>query len=105
MGRLSIVLIAIVLGIGLSSVMVVNEGERAIVARFGEIVKDKVDGKPVTRVFAPGIHFKVPVIDKVKLLDARIQTLDGAADRFVTSEKKDLMVDSYVKWRIFDFEK
>ena len=38
-------------------------------------------------------------------MDARIQTLDGAADRFVTSEKKDLMVDSYVKWRINDFEK
>ncbi|MGL5470372.1 MAG: protease modulator HflC, partial [Shewanella sp.] len=49
MGRLSIVLIAVILGIGLSSVMVVNEGERAIVARFGEIVKDKVDGKQVTR--------------------------------------------------------
>lgn len=105
MGRLGIILIAIVLGVVLSSVMVVSEGERAIVARFGEIVKDNVDGKPMTRVFGPGLHFKVPVIDKVKLLDARIQTLDGAADRFVTSEKKDLMVDSYVKWRIYDFEK
>ncbi|MGL6013672.1 MAG: SPFH domain-containing protein, partial [Shewanella oncorhynchi] len=100
MGRLSVILIAVLLGIGLSSLMVVNEGERAIVARFGEILKDDVDGKQVTRVYGPGLHMKVPVIDKVKLLDARIQTLDGAADRFVTSEKKDLMVDSYVKWRI-----
>ncbi|MCI2964648.1 MULTISPECIES: protease modulator HflC [Shewanella] len=105
MGRLSVILIAVLLGIGLSSLMVVNEGERAIVARFGEILKDNVDGKQVTRVYGPGLHVKVPVIDKVKLLDARIQTLDGAADRFVTSEKKDLMVDSYVKWRILDFEK
>ncbi|MGL4713623.1 MAG: SPFH domain-containing protein, partial [Shewanella sp.] len=95
MGRLSVILIAVLLGIGLSSLMVVNEGERAIVARFGEILKDNVDGKQVTRVYEPGLHIKVPVIDKVKLLDARIQTLDGAADRFVTSEKKDLMVDSY----------
>jgi len=105
MGRLSVILIAVLLGIGLSSLMVVNEGERAIVARFGEILKDNVDGNRVTRVYGPGLHIKVPVIDKVKLLDARIQTLDGAADRFVTSEKKDLMVDSYVKWRIADFEK
>lgn len=85
--------------------MVVDEGERGIVARFGKVLKDDVDGEQVTRVFAPGLHFKIPGIDKVRLLDARIQTLDGAADRFVTSEKKDLIVDSYVKWRIRDFEK
>jgi membrane protease subunit HflC len=39
----------------------------------------------------------------VKKLDARIQTLDEPADRFVTSEKKDLIVDSFAKWRIADF--
>ncbi|GGI79122.1 protease modulator HflC [Shewanella gelidii] len=101
MGRLGVILVAILIAIGLSSVLVVNEGERAIVSRFGKILKD--DG--VTRVYAPGLHLKVPAIDKIRYLDARIQTLDGAADRFVTSEKKDLMVDSYVKWRIKDFEK
>ncbi|MFC1519588.1 protease modulator HflC [Pseudomonadota bacterium] len=105
MGRIGLIVLVIILGVGFSSVMVVNEGERAIVSRFGEILKDNVEGQPVTRVFAPGLHFKIPAIDKVKYLDARIQTLDGAADRFVTSEKKDLMVDSYVKWRISDFEK
>ncbi|MCV5656183.1 SPFH domain-containing protein, partial [Escherichia coli] len=41
--------------------------------------------------------------DRVKQLDARIQTMDGRADRFVTSEKKDVIIDSYVKWRIEDF--
>ena len=54
-------------------------------------------------VFEPGLHFKIPFIETVRKLDARIQTLDEPADRFVTSEKKDLMVDSFVKWRIVDF--
>ena len=45
----------------------------------------------------------MPLIDNLKLLNARIITLDGQADRFVTVEKKDLLVDSYVKWRISDF--
>ena len=45
------------------------------------------------------------MFDRVRHLDARIQTLDDAPDRFVTSEKKDLIVDSYVKWRIKDFAK
>ena len=58
-----------------------------------------------TTVFEPGLHFKVPFFDRVKILDARVQTLDDAPDRFVTSEKKDLIVDSYVKWRINDFAK
>ena len=54
-------------------------------------------------IFEPGLHFKIPFIESVRKLDARIQTLDEAPDRFVTSEKKDLMVDSFVKWRIVDF--
>lgn len=101
MGRLFVIITAILIAVGLSSLLVVNEGERAIVSRFGKILKD--DG--VTRIYKPGLHIKLPMIDKIKFLDSRIQTMDGAADRFVTSEKKDLMVDSYVKWRIFDHEK
>ncbi|BDM65775.1 protein HflC [Shewanella sp. NFH-SH190041] len=101
MGRIGLIIAAILVVVAFSSVFVVNEGDRAIVSRFGKVLK--VDGK--TEVFEPGLHFKIPVIDKIRMLDARIQTLDGAADRFVTSEKKDLMVDSYVKWRIKDFAK
>ncbi|MBV7316752.1 protease modulator HflC [Shewanella sp. NIFS-20-20] len=101
MNRIGLIIAAIVLAILASSIFVVNEGERAIVSRFGKVAK--VDN--VTVVYGPGIHFKIPMIDKIRYLDSRIQTLDGAADRFVTSEKKDLMVDSYVKWRIKDFEK
>ena len=101
MGRFTAIIVAILIAISLSSLLVVNEGERAIVSRFGKVLKD--DG--VTRVYAPGLHLKIPMLDKIKFMDSRVQTLDGAADRFVTSEKKDLMVDSYVKWRIKDFER
>ncbi|MBW8182618.1 protease modulator HflC [Shewanella nanhaiensis] len=101
MGRLVAIIAAVLVAVLLSSILVVNEGERAIVSRFGKILKDE----GVTRIYEPGLHLKLPMIDKIKFLDSRIQTMDGAADRFVTSEKKDLMVDSYVKWRIADFEK
>ncbi len=83
-----------------SSLVVVNEGTRGIMLRFGKVQRD-ADNKVV--VYQPGLHFKVPFIDSLKVLDARIRTLDGQADRFVTVEKKDLLVDSYVKWRISDF--
>ena len=61
------------------------------------------DNKPL--VYEPGLHFKIPFIETVKMLDARIQTMDNQADRFVTKEKKDLIVDSYIKWRISDFSR
>jgi len=83
------------------SLFAVKEGERAIVIQFGKVQRDDATGE--TKVFEPGLHFKLPFIDSVRVLDARIQTLDGTPDRFVTSEKKDLIVDSYVKWRIEDF--
>jgi len=99
-----IVAILVILGVLASgSLFVVKEGTRAIVIQFGKVQKDS--GTDVTKVFAPGLYFKVPFIDTVRHLDARVQTLDDAPDRFVTSEKKDLIVDSYVKWRIDDFER
>ncbi|WP_133408557.1 protease modulator HflC [Parashewanella tropica] len=105
MNRIVLIVIALFVGLGISSLFKVDEGERAIVSRFGKVNKVEVDGKPITEVYKPGLHFKIPVIDKVRYMDARIQTLDSDADRFLTSEKKDLMVDSYVKWRVKDFEK
>lgn len=83
-----------------SSLFVVAEGKRAIVIQFGKI---QVDDANKVKVFGPGLHIKIPFIEDVKMFDARIQTLDDPADRFVTAEKKDLLVDSYVKWRIKDF--
>lgn len=85
-----------------ASIVVVPEGTRGIMLRFGKVQRD-ADNKVV--VYSPGLHFKIPFIDGINILNARIQTLDGQADRFVTVEKKDLLVDSYVKWRIADFGK
>lgn len=93
------VIVAVVLGF--SSIFVVKEGQRAIVVQFGKVLRDAETGEPV--VYTPGLHFKLPFIEDVKRLDARFKTLDGNPDRFVTSEKKDLIVDTYVKWRISDF--
>ncbi|MCG7534438.1 protease modulator HflC [Pseudoalteromonas sp. OOF1S-7] len=83
-----------------SSVFVVTEGQRAIVLLFSKVQKDSQDNAVV---YEPGLHLKVPFFSQVRRIDARIQTLDGAPDRFVTSEKKDLIVDSFVKWRVNDF--
>lgn len=83
-----------------SSVVIVSEGTRGIMLRFSKVHRD-ADNKVV--VYNPGLHFKIPFIDSIKILDSRIRTLDGQADRFVTVEKKDLLVDSYVKWKISDF--
>ena len=73
------------------SIFVVKETERAILKRFGEIVQYDVQ---------PGLHFKIPVVNEVSKFDARILTLDAAPQSYLTSEKKALTVDSFVKWRI-----
>lgn len=101
MKNLLIAVLVLLVVLASGSLFVVKEGERAIVIQFGKVQRDDQTGD--TRVFDPGLHFKLPFIDSVKHLDARIQTLDDTPDRFVTSEKKDLIVDSYVKWRIDDF--
>jgi membrane protease subunit HflC len=82
-----------------SSAFVVSEGQGGIVMQFSKVKRD-AEGLPLA--YPPGLHFKVPLIDSVRILDTRIQTLDDQADRFVTSEKKDLIIDSYVKWQIED---
>ena len=96
-------IIALILVLTVSSVFVISEGQRGIVFQFSKITRDVDTGD--MKVYEPGLHLKFPFINTVRRIDARIQTLDEAADRFVTSEKKDLMVDSYVKWRIVDTEK
>ncbi|MDX1536779.1 protease modulator HflC [Arsukibacterium sp.] len=95
-----IAIIVVVAIIVVSALFVVPEGQRAIVTQFGKIQRDDA-GQVV--VYEPGLHLKIPMIEMVRKLDSRIQTLDDQADRFVTAEKKDLLVDSYVKWRIKDF--
>lgn len=101
MKNIGLIILVILGALLFSSLFVVKEGDKAIVIQFGKVQRDSATGD--TRVFEPGLHFKLPFIDTVRSLDARIQTLDDAPDRFVTSEKKDLIVDSYVKWKIEDF--
>jgi membrane protease subunit HflC len=70
--RKSILLVVVVVLVALyASLFVVQEGQRGIVLRFGKVLRDG-DNKPL--VYAPGLHFKVPFVESVKTLDARIQT-------------------------------
>jgi len=69
----------------------VNQWEVAIKLRLGEIVDSE---------YEPGLHFMIPVLNNIKKFDGRIQTLDSRPERFLTVEKKDVIVDSYAKWRI-----
>ncbi|WP_296806211.1 protease modulator HflC [Thiocapsa sp.] len=70
---------------------VVQQYEVAIKLRLGQIIGDD---------YQPGLHFKVPVLNNIKVFDRRIQTMDSRPERFLTIEKKDVIVDSYTKWRI-----
>ena len=99
MRKLMIPVVVVVIALLLMSVFVIQEGERGLVIRFGRVLDDN----GVSKIYEPGLHFKMPLFDRVKTLDARIQTMDGRSDRFVTSEKKDVIIDTYVKWRIEDF--
>lgn len=76
------------------SMFTVDQRQSAIVLRFGEIIA-------VTT--KPGLYFKVPLVDNVRLFDMRIQTFETSEpERFITSEKKNVLVDYFVKWRISD---
>lgn len=76
------------------SLFTVDQRERAIVFQLGEVVSVKNE---------PGLYFKVPLIQNVRFFDSRILTVDTAdPERFITSEKKPVLVDYFVKWRITD---
>ncbi len=98
------VIIALVIFVLASSIFTVREGQVGIVFQFGKVVRDSSsdDENAPPKIYAPGLHFKIPLIENVKTLDVRIQSMESSADRFVTSEKKDLIIDSYVKWLIED---
>jgi modulator of FtsH protease HflC len=76
------------------SMFVVDQRQAAIVFQLGEVVSVKTK---------PGLYFKIPLVQNVRYFDSRILTLDsGEPERFITAEKKNVMVDSFVKWRIAD---
>ena len=83
MKNFSIAIISLLLILAVSSVFVIYEGQRGIVFQFSKIKRDSATDEMM--VYAPGLHFKIPFIETVRKLDARIQTLDEPADRFVIS--------------------
>ncbi|MFJ5445326.1 protease modulator HflC [Methylobacillus methanolivorans] len=93
LGTVLLGLIAALLLLSLSAFSV-DQREYALVFRLGEIVSVKKE---------PGLYFKVPLVDNVRYFDKRILTLNWVEpDRFLTSEKKNVLVDSFIKWRIVD---
>jgi len=94
--NLLILSLAVAAVLGSMSVFTVAESQKAIKFRLGEIVETD---------FKPGLHFQIPFINNVKKFDARLLTLDSTPALFMTSEKKNVNVDYFVKWRIKDVAK
>ena len=91
--RIFIALLVLLILLSMATVTV-DQREHAIVFRLGEIIAVKEE---------PGLYFKTPLVDNVKYYDKRILTYDSSTpDRFITSEKKNVLVDSFIKWRIID---
>lgn len=93
--------IALVVGVVLAvavwnSFYIVAQTEKAVLLQFGRIVEADVQ---------PGLHMKIPYVNKVRNFDARLLTLDSPTQRFLTLEKKAVMVDAYAKWRVADAER
>ena len=81
----------VVLFLGAMTLYTVQQNQRAMLFRLGEIVDENIE---------PGLHFKLPFVNNVRTFDMRILTLDAEPERFLTAEKKNVIVDFFVKWRI-----
>jgi membrane protease subunit HflC len=79
-----------------NAVYVISETQRGVLLRFGEVVKTDL---------TPGLHFKTPFVNSVRKFDGRILTVDSTPERFFTQEQKQLIVDSYAKFRVVDTAK
>jgi membrane protease subunit HflC len=85
------IILLIVLGL---SAFVVDQRQTALLLELGKVIDLKT---------SPGLYFKIPLVQNVRYFDSRILTLDaGEPERFITAEKKNVLVDSFVKWRIID---
>lgn len=79
-----------------NSLYVISETQRGVLLKFGEVVEADL---------MPGLHFKIPFVDSVRKFDGRILTVDSTPERFFTQEQKQLIVDSYAKFRVIDTSK
>lgn len=95
-GRPILVLVLLALFAGSAALFTVDEREHALMLRFGEIVDADIP---------PGLHFKVPVVNTVSFYPRRLLTIINPQEQFLTFEKKNLVVDFFVKWRIVDVSK
>jgi membrane protease subunit HflC len=87
-------LLATVLVVMAMSIFTVDQRQYAVVFQLGEVKR---------AISEPGLYFKIPMVQNVRYFEKRIITLDNAEpERFITSEKKNVLVDSYIKWRIVD---
>jgi len=87
---LSFILLAAVV-LGSNSLFIINEMQRAVLLEFGAVVRTDIE---------PGLHVKWPFINEVMKFDARVLTSDAPPERFLTLEKKAVIVDSFAKFRI-----
>jgi len=86
--------VALILVVLSMSMFTVDQRQYALVFQLGEVKR---------AITEPGLYFKIPMIQNLRFFDRRILTLDSAdPERFITSEKKNVLVDSYIKWRIVD---
>ena len=96
-GRNSILLlIALAIMLASNSLFVIKETERAVLLKFGEVVRADLQ---------PGLHWKIPFVNNVRKFEGRVLTVDSQPERFFTKEKKALIVDSYAKFRVSDTAK
>ena len=95
-GRVLVILLVVFGLAAYLSVFTVDERERAIKLQLGEVKRSN---------YEPGLHFKAPLIQEVLKFDARIQNLDSDPQLYLTLEKKNVKVDSFVKWKINDVVK
>lgn len=77
------------------SMYTVQQGQHAILLKLGEIKRTDI---------GPGLHFKLPLVENVEYFDTRLLTLDSQPERFLTSEKKNVIVDFFVMWRIANLD-
>ncbi|NND81533.1 MAG: protease modulator HflC [Gammaproteobacteria bacterium] len=88
--------IAALIGFALQSTLfTVKEYERAIKFKFGEFVGDPIE---------PGLAWKIPFVNTIRKFDVRIQTMDSDPEGFLTQNNQELVIDSFVKWRIRDLK-
>lgn len=91
--RFGFILVGVIAVILYMSTFIVHERELAVKFKLGEIVQAD---------YEPGIYFQIPIINNVKKFDSRVLTMDTPSERFLTVEKKNVIVNSFAKWRIID---